>query len=380
MRIANVVLNDFTRDNRVLKITQSLVAEGYEVKVLALQGVNQPFKEIRDGYVVHRIPVLGKRLPRGMLFGFFKFSEIALRIIWKWRRLDAWHCNDIEAFGIGVLAQILNPRLKLLYDCHEFESERNGKSDLERRLVGWMERRFIHRASTVFLVSPSIERAYHERYDSHGLPVTRLLRNVPHSSREKPADHVGLRQKLGLEPHDFVAIYQGALTLNRGVEQLLQAARTMEQANIHLVFMGYGIFANEVQETASQLPWVHFLDAVPYEEVLSHTSEADVGLLSVKPTCLSYRYCLPNKLFEYLLAGLPVLTNDLPDCRTLLDEYHAGLTVMPDTARGWKEALEAVKEQQGHNSKLLAEGLARAQRELHWDLEAESLREAYRSL
>ncbi len=81
---------------------------------------------------------------------------------------DAWHCNDIEAFVLGWCAQRLNPRLQLVYDCHEFEAERNAKPDLERKLVGWLERRMIRRAAAVITVSPSIAAAYEERYRGYG--------------------------------------------------------------------------------------------------------------------------------------------------------------------------------------------------------------------
>ena len=153
MRIANVVLNDFTRDNRVLKITESLSAEGHEVTVVALHKEGLDREERRNGWRVNRVKVSTAALPRGTFFGILKMAELAWRVVWKWRDADAWHCNDIEAFVLGWCAQRLNPRLHLVYDCHEFESERNAKSKLERKLVGWLERRMIRRAAAVITVS-----------------------------------------------------------------------------------------------------------------------------------------------------------------------------------------------------------------------------------
>ena len=112
MRIANVVLNDFTRDNRVLKLSESLASAGHQVTVVALQkspeaaGPALPERENRDGgWQVIRTRVRSARLPRGTAFGAIKMAELGMRLVWRWRGMDAWHCNDIEAFVLGWLAQ-----------------------------------------------------------------------------------------------------------------------------------------------------------------------------------------------------------------------------------------------------------------------------------
>ena len=314
MRVANVVLNDFTRDNRVLKVSESLAGAGHEVTVVALHKAGLPLEEERGTWKVARTRIATSALPRGTVFGVLKMAELALRVVWRWRKVDAWHCNDIEAFVLGWCAQRLNPRLRLIYDCHEFEAERNAKPAIERKMVGWLERRMIRRAEAVITVSPSIAEAYRERYTVHGIPDVHLVRNIPepkpHSGGPAP-DH--FRTRFGIPEGDFVALYQGAFTHNRGLATALDAMRGLEDSGIHLVLMRYGPLQPLVDAATAELPHVHVHPAVCYEAVLEHTRSADVGLVSVKPTCLGYLYCLPNKLFEYLLAGVPVLSND---CRT----------------------------------------------------------------
>ncbi|MEC8759370.1 MAG: glycosyltransferase family 4 protein, partial [Bacteroidota bacterium] len=179
MRIANVVLNDFTRDNRVLKVSESLARVGHDVTVVALLKEGFPMEEERGTWNVVRTRIATSALPRGTVFGVLKMAELALRVVWRWRKVDAWHCNDIEAFVLGWCAQRLNPRLRLIYDCHEFEAERNAKPAIERKMVGWLERRMIRKAEAVITVSPSIAAAYRERYARHGLPEVHLVRNIP---------------------------------------------------------------------------------------------------------------------------------------------------------------------------------------------------------
>ena len=91
----------------------------------------------------------------------------------------------------------------------------------------------------------------------------------------------------------------------------------LQGSRIQLVFMGYGKLQGSIAEAAASSENVHFQPAVPYQEMLQYTKDADVGLVSVRPICLSYLYCLPNKLFECIQAGVPVLVNDLPDCVAL---------------------------------------------------------------
>ena len=376
MRIVNVVLNDFTRDNRVLKVSRSLADDGHEVTVVALHGTGLPMEEEADGFGVVRTRIATARLPRGTVFGALKMTELALRVVWRWRKVDAWHCNDIEAFVLGWCAQRLNPRLRLVYDCHEFEAERNAKPAIERRMVAWLERRMIRRASAVITVSPSIAAAYRERYTQHGIPEVHLVRNIPEvrppASHGPTPDH--FRSSFNIPEGDFIALYQGAFTYNRGLETALEAMRGLEDSGIHLVLMGYGPLQHLVDEAASDMSHVHVHPAVPYAEVLAHTRSADVGLVSVKPTCLSYLYCLPNKLFEYLLAGVPVLSNDLPDCRQLIEDFHAGRTVEADTPDNWREALLAMKEAGTAEFK---PGLEMAGQQLNWADESKVLQAIY---
>lgn len=377
MQIANVVLNDFTRDNRVLKIAQRLSDDGHDVTVVALQKAGLPRHESRGGWAVVRTRIVSAALPRGTVFGMVKMAELALRVVWTWRKADAWHCNDIEAFVLGWCAQRLNPRLKLIYDCHEFESERNAKPAIERKMVGWLERRMIRKAAAVITVSPSIAAAYRERYAPYGLPEVHLVRNIP-ESRPAPADSGPgpdhFRQRFGIPAGGFIALYQGAFTFNRGLETALQAMEGLEDSGIHLVLMGYGPLQPLVDATAARLPHVHVHPAVPYDQVLEHTRSADLGLVSVKPTCLSYLYCLPNKLFEYILAGLPVLSNDLPDCRALIEEFQVGHTVTEDTAEGWRSALLNARAQ---GTSVYTAGLSHAATQLSWPQEAHILSGLY---
>ena len=377
MKIVNLVLNDFTRDNRVLKTAIALADAGHDVTVVALQGSGLPFQEEHPGgFRIERMRIIA---PAGRLFALVKWAELVLRIAFAYRKADAWHCNDAEAFGIGLLAKRLRPSLKLVYDCHEFESERNGKPTWLSKAVRHMEIRHIHRAEEVIVVSPSIQAAYEARYSDQGMRRISLVRNVPNARSGRAEEHP-LRRNLGLTADDFVAIYQGALTINRGIETLLAMVPRLAGSRIHLVFMGYGLLEPQVLDVVKSNPNVHFQPAVPYEEVLDYSSDADVGLVSVKPVCLSYLYCLPNKLFESIQAGIPVLVNDLPDCVALIKEFGIGDRVNSDTPEGWYEALVNAESKSPSWKVQAMQGLHEAQAALNWEQESHRLLAIYKRL
>jgi glycosyltransferase involved in cell wall biosynthesis len=239
-----------------------------------------------------------------------------------------------------------------------------------------LENRYINKADEVIVVSPSIEAAYRDRYASKGLRNLTLIRNVPNERMASNEKHP-LRDSLRLGSDDFVALYQGALTINRGVETLLAMASRLNGTKIQLVFMGYGILEPLVKEAVSAHENIHFQPAVPYEQVLNYTSDADVGLVSVKPTCLSYLYCLPNKLFESIQAGIPILVNDLPDCVDLVEGYGIGEKVKEDSPDGWLRALEDAAEKKPAWKEQARAGLEAAQKELKWERESQKLMQVY---
>ena len=206
-----------------------------------------------------------------------------------------------------------------------------------------------------------------------------LVRNVP-NARSGNAATQPLRQNLGLKAEDFVAIYQGALTVNRGIETLLAMAPELNGSRIHLVFMGYGMLEPQVMEVVKSNPNVHFQPAVPYEEVLDYTGDADVGLVSVKPVCLSYLYCLPNKLFESIQAGIPVLVNNLPDCVALIEQFGIGARVVNDTPEGWYEALAEAESKSPAWKVQAIDGMREAQAALNWENESHGLTAIYERL
>jgi len=371
MKIISLLVTNFKNDNRVYRMAKSLSMSGFPTTVVAWKKGDVLAYENFNGVEVERIWVKSDCWKRPNIFvGAFQYFEFAFRVIRKYRKVDAWHCNDYEAFVIGVLAKISRPKLKLIYDCHELESHRNGKGAFMRFAVRSIEKLFISWAELVITVSPSIQEFYKKNYS---LSFVALVRNLPNEMQVAHSNT--LREKLGLENSQRIFLYQGMLGKGRGIEVLLNAFEARPTADAVIVFMGFGALKEMIESYALSNENIFFVPAVSYAEIPLYTGSADVGVNSVEPTCLSYKYSLPNKLFEYIQSEIPVLTNPLPDCVALVNEYKVGKVIPTWNAESINEAVNDLLKE---DLSVYLPHLKSAKKVLNWECEEHILIDAYK--
>ena len=164
---------------------------------------------------------------------------------------------------------------------------------------------------------------------SYNIDLPEVLFNVP--IQQEPINSDVLRSELGIPAQKRIILHQGKMQKDRGCILLAAAMQHVERAV--LVFLGDGPVAPRVQEEVERLGLgqrVLFRAPVPPAELHSYTCSADIGVTLLEDTCLNHRFALPNKLFEYLMAGLPVLASDLPESGGLVEDYGVGRTVNPE--------------------------------------------------
>lgn len=208
-------------------------------------------------------------------------------------------------------------KLPLLYDAHELETERAGWSKPIRVIAKMVERRLIRKCDHVMLVNDSIRGWYLDAYPGIDCSV---VRNVP-----KKTEAIGestLRASLGIDPKAMVFTYCGALGKGRGLEEMIEAFRGLGE-NRHLVLIGYGHNKDGLMAQAKCLANVHFHKAVPQSELVSLLAGADVGIIVPSTEALSYRFMLPNKVFEYAAARLGIIVGKGPELARFAEEYPA---------------------------------------------------------
>ena len=373
MKIISLLVTNFKNDNRVYRMAKTLSQNGFPTTVVAWKKGDVLAQENFNGIEVERVTVKSDRWKRtNILLGAIQYFEFAFRAIRKYRKVDVWHCNDYEAFVIGILAKISRPKLKLVYDCHELESHRNGKGTFMRFAIRTLEKLFSPWAELVITVSPSIKEFYKKKYN---LPFVALIRNLPNEMQVVHSNT--LREKLGLEKNQMVFLYQGMLAKGRGIEVLLNAFEARQTTDAVIVFMGFGALKEEIEEFASRNENIFFVPAVSYAEIPLYSGSADVGVNSVEPTCLSYKFSLPNKLFEYIQSEIPVLTNPLPDCVALVNEYKVGRVIPTWNLESINEVVSDVLKE---DLSLYIPHLKAAKKILNWEVEEQVLISAYKTI
>lgn len=240
---------------------------------------------------------------------------------------DVVHANDGNTLAPALILRALHGT-RIVYDSHELWLRRNVRPRLVAPAVeAVLERAGVRRADAVLTVSPSIARWLQERYRLAESPL--LVRNIPVWPGALPDPSRGrLRELAGLSHDDKVVSYCGGVTTGRGLEETVDALALLPE-DVHLVMLGFGS-RDYVQgllaraAAAGLADRVHLVGPVPSAEVPQALADADLAVVYVRPIVLSYTYSLPNKLFESIHAGLPIVAADLPDVAALVEEHGVG--------------------------------------------------------
>lgn len=320
-KVASIVLNNFTHDSRVLKEAVSLQETGlYDVTVIALHEEGLLEQEKINDVNVHRINLITKKWPKKAIFQLIKYIEFAVKFFINYRKIDIVHCNDLGPLPIVCLYKIiLNRNVSIIYDAHELETETNALKGLRKRLAKCTEWLFIRHVDDMITVSNSIAKEYEKSYQ---IKRPNLVLNCPKYRVTKKKNK--FHETFNINEDTVIFLYQGALLPGRGIEEVLSAFENHSNQKAKLVIMGYGALEDKVKNYMKKNENIFFHEAVPPEELLEYTASADVGICLIEDTCYSYRYSLPNKFFEYSMAGLPILASNLPEMRSLIEQYECG--------------------------------------------------------
>ena len=375
-----ILLNPFTHDSRVEKEAATLVEAGYRVSVVALAADGLPRRELRAGIDVIRV----QRPGWPPLLRFFLVRRRMARAVMALEP-DAIHAHDTETLDIaGRAATALG--VPIISDSHELwlERVRRGRSSayatLTRRYFARVERRWLPRAAARITVSEPIAEHLQRRY---GVADIVILPNYP-MPVEPPEPPWPLRRLPGATgvPADApIVLFIGNATEGRGIEDLMAAMELLPDA--HLVLLGAADQEGYVRPLARRhhlAARVHVTPRVPTEHVVAYAASATVGMAAIPPVSLSYRYSLPNKLFQCMQAGLPVVASDFPQVRQVIEESGAGLTVNPLDARSIAGAIRTYLDDPLRRQADGARGRRAVRERFNWTAVAPRLVEVYERL
>jgi glycosyltransferase involved in cell wall biosynthesis len=377
-RLMHISHTDVRADSRILKEVNALhtAALGRLIAVGLGSADGAPVSDTPPEVDFIALDSMARRLKRSRwipssmryAIGLVHSSYYVLRVGLR-ERPRVVHCHDVIFLHIGVLLKLLC-RSKVVYDAHELESAKNGISRRLSSAISVTERLFWPMVDHLVSVSPAILEWYR---DNRGPKPSTLVLNSPMYSQVKHRSTVKLHyfhEQFAIPPDRKMFIYVGEMCRGRGIEQLLKVF-SHPSIRSHLVLMGYGDTIG-VADHARHFPYIHIHPAVPHDQVVDFVREADVGLCLIENVSLSDYFCLPNKLFEYAFAGVPVLASRLPEIVKVVNRYNLGICCDNDV----ESIRNAVK-------KIEQDGLEKPQgdlSELSWETQAKRLQDAYRVL
>jgi glycosyltransferase involved in cell wall biosynthesis len=360
-------------DSRVRREASALARAGHRVTVLELASV-LPGNKL-DGFA--RASVLPPEWMRRRLpFHLYRIAFLIWFVCGIVReKPDIVHAHDAAMLLPGLVGTRLSGA-RLVYDSHELATSVPYRERAWAWFVATIERVVVPRCVAVITVSDGIAERLRERYRLSSTPT--VVRNV---SELEVHGEANLRRQIGIDAKTPLVLHQGAPAPARGCEVLIAAIELLPGA--HLVFLGdpepgYALVLRELMRKYDVQDRVTLLPSVPLGRLLAHTAEADVGVTLLQDTCENHRLALPNKLFEYIAAGVPVVASALPETRRIVEGYEIGWCVAPEDRCMLAGALRGAIAQR--EDRVLRARLKTAARELCWAREQGRLLNLYTRL
>lgn len=352
------VTNDLVSDNRVHKVCTTLGQMGFEV---LLVGRRLPWSSaINRAYSTKRMRLFFTKGP--LFYAEYNFRLFLLVLFAKSNVLLA---NDLDSLPANFLAARIK-NIPLVYDSHEYFTQVPELIDRPRvqKIWEWLESKMLPNVKHAYTVCDSIADIYRQKYGTD----FKLVRNLPLKKQVETKKPETEKKRI---------LYQGAVNLARGLEQAIKAMHYIEGSE--LVIAGDGDIKTNLEQLVQTEKLEHkvrFTGRLPLEKLFDLTVLADLGLSIEEDFGLNYRYTLPNKLFDYIQAQVPVLVTNLPEMAAIVNNYKIGsVTDSLEPARLAEKIKEALFNEELRE--IWKENLPVAATELVWENEEKILHQIF---
>jgi len=361
------VSNDLYTDQRVDKICLFLQKQGYTVLLVGRRRKNSIYLVPRS-YQIKRFNLVFDKGGK-----FYAEFNLRLFLFLLFKRFDLLVSNDLDTLLGNYTASKFRPNARLVYDSHEYFTEvpelihRKKIQQIWEGIEGWI----FPKLQTIYTVNDSIATLYSKKYQKE----VKVVRNI---SSTWNATNLKSKNELGIPEDKKLLIIQGAgINIDRGAEEAVQAMKLIENAILMIVGDGDVIPKLKKQVYDNQLDSkVLFFNKRPYNEMMNFTYYADLGLTLDKSTNINYQFSLPNKVFDYIHAGTPIIATDLVEISKIITTYKVGEIVNELTPESLAFTISSLLE---NDSKLveLKGNCLKAKEVLNWEIETTILEQIY---
>jgi len=311
-------LGNISFDTRTLNFYKSLKEKGYAVEVICFE-----WKGNKTAGLPPNVKIYTLNKKKSSIFFYAKFAYKLFINLLK-SKAGVFFAEDIYTLPfVCIAAKFKNA--KVIYDSRElfgFLAGLKSRRALQKMLAS-IEKRFIGLANNVIVTGDMDGEFLHEQY---GIANLITIRNLPFlDTAIKKND---LHSLYGIDENKKILVYQGVILHGRGLRYVFNYLKTYDESV--LVVFGDGEQKKFYEDLAVSLgiqKKVIFAGKVPQEELLAYSAGADIGLSLIENISLSYYFALPNKLFEYIMAGLPVIVSNLPQMKQVIANYKVGASV-----------------------------------------------------
>lgn len=375
-KILHISNTDIATDSRIIKELAVIAL----IKDTSVYAIGIPERDGKAQKNINRVDYLKIKLqsrltgilPRSLRY-FIEMIEFTLKAIFLGKKINPHiiHCHDTFALPAGWILKKLTSAI-LIYDAHELESNKNGQNKILSKATLSIEKFCWSEIDLLISVSDSIVTWY-LHYLGHKKNLVILNSPVHRISSTKINNEIEHKKyfhnRFGIPSDCLVFLYLGILGEGRGIDKCINAFANNNSLNAHVVFMGFGPLESQIIDLSKRYLNVHFHPAVDHDQVVAIASNANFGLCFIENVSLSDFYCLPNKLFEYCFAGLPVLASDFPEINRLVNDYSLGYCCEPSSKSIYLTLEKIIKTRPTFVPKNLVE--------LSWQSQAQKLKKVY---
>jgi len=323
-------------------------------------------EQYSDNIFIKRIKLFNfkKRSIQYLYYYFYIFIYLITK------RPKQVNIHTLEFLPLSIICKIFS--LKVIYDTHELETEKNNLHGIRKSISKVIEKIFIKFTDKVIVVGDAIANDYKILYPLMEKPS--VILNCPNYVNIEKKDL--FREKFKISSSKIIFLYQGDFGIGRNIEKIINVFSKMDEDKV-LVFMGDGPLEYMVKEASEKYDNIYIQKAVSPNVLLEYTSSADIGLSMIENTSKSYNYCMPNKMFEYMMAELPIIVTNLFEMSNFIRKNNIGYVLNDDSIEGIIKIINNIDK---NKLEVFAENLKIAKSKYNWEEQIKILQNIYNDI